>query len=451
MSSNDIVIKARNLGKSYNIYRRPQDRLKQSVIPRLQQIMGRPANRYFREFWALRDVSFEVKKGETVGIIGRNGSGKSTLLEIICGTLTPTRGTVTTRGRITAILELGSGFNPEFSGRENVYLNGAILGLSREEIDSRFNDIAEFADIGEFIEQPVKLYSSGMAIRLAFAVQAMVDPDILIVDEALAVGDEKFRRKCFARFEELRSHGTSILFVSHSAQQITELCQRVLLLEQGERLLFNEPLQVVRAYQRLIFAPLEDRKRLIEEYKAIDKSSQKKLGLESTELAASNPDKAASFDSGLSPTTTEVYPTQGAEILSFKIFDNDRCNVNVLTLGETYQFEISGRFLEDRESVYFGIHIRTVSGVVVTGQRHPEVRTFINRVQAGDHFRVKYEFTMNLLPGTYFVGGGVWAKDEPTCMHRVMDALMFRVSPAQGLISYGYVDLSQAKPVLEFF
>jgi len=413
--------------------------------------MGRPANRYFREFWALRNISFDVKKGETIGIIGRNGSGKSTLLEIICGTLTPTKGTVTTHGRITAILELGSGFNPEFSGRENVYLNGAILGLSREEIDSRFNDIAQFADIGEFIEQPVKFYSSGMTVRLAFAVQAMVDPDILIVDEALAVGDEKFRRKCFARLEELRSNGTSILFVSHSAQQITELCQRVLLLEEGERLLFNEPLQVVRAYQQLIFAPVEDRKRLVQEFKAIDKSGRKKISRESAGLETSTQDKTASFDSGLTPTTTEVYPTQGAEIVSFKILDDNKCVVNILTPGETYQFEVSGRFLEDRESIYFGIHIRTISGVIVTGQRHPQAKAFINRVQAGDHFRVTYEFTMSLLPGTYFVGGGVWAKDEPTCMHRVMDALMFRVSPVQELISAGYVDLSRAKPVLELF
>ena len=247
MSSSDIAIQVTNLSKIYSIYNQPQDRLKQSVIPRLQQLVGLPPKRYFHEFWALRDISFEVGKGQTVGIIGRNGSGKSTLLQIICGTLSSTIGTVTTQGRIAALLELGSGFNPEFSGRENVYLNGAILGLSREEIDSRFDDIAGFADIGDFIEQPVRIYSSGMVVRLAFAVQAMVDPDILIVDEALAVGDEKFQRKCFARLEELKSKGTSILFVSHAAAQIVELCDKALLLERGERLLFTQPLQVVRA------------------------------------------------------------------------------------------------------------------------------------------------------------------------------------------------------------
>ena len=185
---NDIAIRVSNLGKYYQIYDAPRDRLKQFVLSRLQRLIGKQPKQYFREFWALKEVSFEIKKGETVGIIGRNGSGKSTLLQMICGTLFPTNGTVETRGRIAALLELGSGFNPEFTGRENVYLNGAVLGLSKEEIDTRFDAIAAFADIGDFIEQPVKTYSSGMFVRLAFAIQANVDPEILIVDEALAGG-----------------------------------------------------------------------------------------------------------------------------------------------------------------------------------------------------------------------------------------------------------------------
>jgi lipopolysaccharide transport system ATP-binding protein len=277
MSSSDISIQVKDLGKSYNIYKHPQDRLKQSVIPRLQQLVGRSPHRYFREFWALRNVTFDVQKGETIGIIGRNGSGKSTLLQLICGTLSATTGTVMAQGRIAALLELGSGFNPQFTGRENVYLNGAILGLSRNEIDVRFDDIAGFADIGEFIEQPVKMYSSGMVVRLAFAVQAMIDPDILVVDEALAVGDEKFQRKCFARIEELKFKGTSILFVSHSGPQIIELCDRALLLEKGEQIFVDQPLRVVRAYQKLIFAPASQQAALIQEYRtgagvALDKT-----------------------------------------------------------------------------------------------------------------------------------------------------------------------------------
>jgi lipopolysaccharide transport system ATP-binding protein len=449
MSSNDIVIEVKNLGKSYNIYKHPQDRLKQSVIPRLQQLVGRPANRYFREFWALRDVSFDVRRGETVGVIGRNGSGKSTLLQLVCGTLTPTTGTVTTQGRITALLELGSGFNPEFSGRENVYLNGAILGFSKEEIDSRFDDIAGFADIGDFIEQPVKIYSSGMAVRLAFAVQAMVDPDILVVDEALAVGDEKFRRKCFARLEELRSRGTAILFVSHSGPQIIELCQRALLLENGMRLLYTQPLRAVRAYHKLIYAPAEEQKRLLQEYRIMDQTGAGPASLEQTEVVTSDEDDFGYFDPGLVPQTTEVYATQGAEIESFRILDSAGHAVNILRPGLSYQFEVTGRFLSENSDVYFQIHIRTISGMIITGQRHPEFGKFIEHVQATEGFRIKYEFRMNLLPGVYFVGGGVWSSQEPTCLHRVVDALMFRVSPVQKSKATGYVDLSSAEPILE--
>ena len=196
--SSEIAIKVENLSKCYHIYDQPRDRLKQMILPRMQRAIGMQPRQYFREFWALKDVSFEVKKGETVGIIGRNGSGKSTLLQMVCGTLNPTSGSIQTSGRIAALLELGSGFNPEFTGRENVYLNGAVLGLSRDEIDVRFDEIAAFAEIGEFIDQPVKTYSSGMMVRLAFAVAINVDPQILVVDEALSVGDELFQRKCFS-------------------------------------------------------------------------------------------------------------------------------------------------------------------------------------------------------------------------------------------------------------
>ncbi len=224
--ADDVVIRIHNVGKMYRIYDRPQDRLKHMLLWRF----GR---HYGREFWALRNVSFEVRRGETVGIIGRNGSGKSTLLQIIAGTLAPTEGEVQVRGRVAALLELGSGFNPEFTGRENVYLNGAILGLSREEIDARFDDIAAFAGIGEFIDQPVKFYSSGMVVRLAFAVQAHVSPDILIVDEALAVGDIAFQHKCTRHIKKLIDDGTTFLFVSHSTGSIKSLCLRGLWLDSG--------------------------------------------------------------------------------------------------------------------------------------------------------------------------------------------------------------------------
>ena len=233
MSSNDVAISVGNLSKCFHIYDRPRDRLKQFVLPRIQRFAGKKPKQYFREFWALKDVSFEIKKGETVGIIGRNGSGKSTLLQMICGTLTPTGGGIQTNGRIAALLELGSGFNPEFTGRENVYMNAAVLGLSKEEVDARFNDIATFADIGDFIEQPVKTYSSGMMVRLAFAVAIHVEPEILIVDEALAVGDIVFQMKCLDKMEEIRARNTTILFVTHSLEQIKRFCSSAIWLEHG--------------------------------------------------------------------------------------------------------------------------------------------------------------------------------------------------------------------------
>jgi len=233
MSSNNSVIQVSNLGKCYQIYDVPRDRLKQFVVPRVQRLARQAPKQYFREFWALKDVSFEVNKGETVGIIGRNGSGKSTLLQLICGTLNPTTGSIQTNGRIAALLELGSGFNPEFTGRENVYMNASILGLSHAEIDGRYDEIASFADIGDFINQPVKTYSSGMLVRLAFSVNVCVEPDILIVDEALAVGDMNFQAKCMTALSRIKERGTSILFVSHDTGAVKSLCSRGIYLEQG--------------------------------------------------------------------------------------------------------------------------------------------------------------------------------------------------------------------------
>lgn len=226
-------IRVSSLSKCYEIYDKPRDRLKQFVMPPIRRIAGKAHKQYFREFWALKDISFEIKKGETIGIIGLNGSGKSTLLQIICGTLSPTNGTVETNGRIAALLELGSGFNPEFSGRENVYMNAAVLGLSNHEIHERFNNISTFADIGDFIDQPVKLYSSGMYVRLAFAVIANVDADILIIDEALAVGDALFSQKCMRFLHNFKKNGT-ILFVSHNSAAVVNLCDRAVWLEKGQ-------------------------------------------------------------------------------------------------------------------------------------------------------------------------------------------------------------------------
>jgi len=252
MSSNDIAIRVDNVSKCYTLYDAPRDRLKQFILPRLQRVTGGPARNYYREFWALKDISFEVKRGETVGIVGRNGSGKSTLLQLICGVLAPSSGLVETRGRVAALLELGSGFNPEFTGRENVYMNGSVLGLTKEEIDAHFDNIAAFADIGEFIEQPVKTYSSGMLMRLAFSVIAHVDADTLVIDEALAVGDAAFSRKCMRYLRGFMEAG-SVLFVSHDTSAIRGLCNRAIWLEQGQVIADNDPKPVSEQYLKYIY------------------------------------------------------------------------------------------------------------------------------------------------------------------------------------------------------
>lgn len=242
------VISVRNLSKAYFLYDRPEDRLKQFVYPRLQRLLGMHPRTYYREFWALRDVSFDIRKGETVGIIGRNGSGKSTLLQLIAGTLTPTVGNVHVNGRVAALLELGAGFNPEFSGRENIYLNAAILGMSRDEIEAHIQDIIEFADIGDFIDQPVKTYSSGMYVRVAFAVAINVNPDVLIVDEALSVGDIAFQQKCLYRIREMQEKGVTILLVTHSNNILLEFCDRGIFLKNGQMLFDGAAKDAVRAY-----------------------------------------------------------------------------------------------------------------------------------------------------------------------------------------------------------
>jgi len=231
------AIEVKGVSKCYNIYDKPRDRLLQMFYRQRRQL--------YREFWALNDISFTVPRGETVGIVGRNGSGKSTLLQIIAGTLTPTAGGVSTDGRVAALLELGSGFNAEFTGRENVYLNASLLGLSSSEVDERFDSIAAFADIGRFIEQPVKTYSSGMIVRLAFAVQAQIDPAILIVDEALSVGDAKFQAKCFDRLKQLKDNGTSILLVTHSSEQVVTHCSSAILLDGGNKVFEGKPRETV--------------------------------------------------------------------------------------------------------------------------------------------------------------------------------------------------------------
>lgn len=253
MSSDGAVITIQAVSKVYHVYERPFDRLKQMVLPRIGVVPGASRwkeRRYGTEFWALRDIGLEVARGESIGILGRNGSGKSTLLQIIAGTLMPTTGSVEVKGRVAALLELGSGFNPEFTGRENVMINGMILGLSEREVNERFDAIAGFADIGDFIDQPLKTYSSGMMLRLAFAVQTQIEPDILIVDEALSVGDALFQKRCIQKMESLRSDGCTLIFVSHDQESVRTLTNRAILLRDGTVRSSGPSADVVLDYRR---------------------------------------------------------------------------------------------------------------------------------------------------------------------------------------------------------
>ena len=252
LEEGNTAIRVAHMSKCYHMYAQPGDRLKQAFASLASQLFGLQTTPYFREFWSLKDVSFEVKKGETLGIIGRNGAGKSTLLQILCGTLTPTSGTVQTFGRVAALLELGAGFNPEFTGRENIVMNASVLGLTDLEINDRIEDIIAFADIGPFIDQPVKTYSSGMYVRLAFSIATSVDPDILVIDEALSVGDGSFARKSFDRIIALRDAGKTILFCSHSLYQVEAICDRVVWLDGGQVQVMGEPAKAIVAYNAML-------------------------------------------------------------------------------------------------------------------------------------------------------------------------------------------------------
>ena len=437
MSSDDVAISVSDLSKRYEIYNAPRDRLKQFMLPRVQRLTGRMPRQYFDEFWALKNISFDVKKGETVGIIGCNGSGKSTLLQMICGTLTPTNGSVQVNGRIAALLELGSGFNPEFTGRENVYMNCALLGLSLEETDGRLDSILEFADIGAFIEQPVKTYSSGMSVRLAFAVAINVEPKILIVDEALSVGDELFQRKCFSRIEAIRASGSTILLVSHSGAQIVELCDRAILLDAGEKLASGLPKKIVGSYQKLLYAPAEKREAVRKQVsQTIDLSLSKSL-VESrqqqlTAGEGARPERLESFDPNLEPNSTIEYESHGAKIQSPSILTLSGECVNNLIRGNSYRYTYIVQFTQSAVNVRFAMLIKTTSGVELGGaESGGSLQTSLGRVNSGASYRVDFSFVCALNTGVYFMNAGVLGDVDKgiTYLHRLVDAAMFRVLP----------------------
>lgn len=444
MSSNPSI-SILDLSKTYCLYDHPADRLKQSLF------RGR---KYYREHVALKSLSLDIFKGETVGVVGRNGSGKSTLLQLLCGTLTPSSGDITAQGRISALLELGAGFNPDFSGRENVYLNGAILGLSREELDAKYEQITAFAAIGDVLERPVKTYSSGMYVRLAFAVAVASDPDILVVDEALAVGDEAFQRKCFARIREIQERGGTILFVSHAAATIMQVCTRTLLLDQGELLMDAGPKEVLDQYHRLIFAAPESVPEIREQIRGGIRTPSRlregEGGGNATHATVAAPLPTSPRGPRLrgegeelsAPESMMEYESQGARIADPQILDHSGAPVNLLRRGEEYVYTYTVRYDEAFTGVRCGMVIKAKSGVELGGAMSQADGDAPLQVAAGATLRMRFRFRCVLLPGAYFINAGTSAlvDGERRFLHRIIDACMFKVLPEPRSIRAGMVD-----------
>lgn len=433
----EIAIQVRNVSKRFQIYDSPRARLLQVFRKK----------RCYTEFVALDDVSFVVNKGETVGIVGRNGSGKSTLLQMICGTLTPTEGEVSTHGRIAALLELGSGFNPEFSGRENVYMNASVLGLSHAETSARFASIEAFAEIGDFIDRPVKSYSSGMMVRLAFAVAINVDPQILIVDEALAVGDELFQRKCFARIESIKSQGATILFVSHASDTVVALCDRAILLDGGQKVAEGTPKGIVGKYQRMLNASPAKAKEMREQMMAGSVEFTSVAEVDAPALDANSGLASDYFDPHLLSKAVLSYEARGAVIANPGLLNARRQKVNCLKAGETYLYTYQVAFEQDASHVRFGMLIKTTTGVELGGGTSAKrITEGIEFVAAGSVLTVEYSFVCRLNEGLYFLNAGVSGDcgEGFRHLHRVVDALCFRVNSEHTQYGVGVVDFSCA-------
>jgi lipopolysaccharide transport system ATP-binding protein len=452
--SSEISIKVENLSKCYQIYDQPRDRLKQFIVPRLQRAIGQPSRQYFREFWALKEVSFEVKRGETVGIIGRNGSGKSTLLQMICGTLNPTGGSIQTHGRIAALLELGSGFNPEFSGRENVYMNGAVLGLSREEIDQRFDAIAAFADIGDFIEQPVKTYSSGMYVRLAFAVIAHVDAEILVIDEALAVGDAVFTQKCMRFLRKFKEEGT-LIFVSHDMGSVLNLCERAVWLHHGQLRQMGESKEIAEVYLQYTLQEVygQDAKlQGLDVAKALLGNADVDANIPAPE-ADSVPqlDYGSQMRVNANLSAANGWKTGAGEILSVRLEHVIPQENDIFQGGETVRMVIRAVAHQHMDRPILGFLVRDRLGQDLFGENTLPFTDLNPRpLVAGAAFESEYVFRLPMLPnGQYAVMASLADGDlyNNVQHHWLHDALILNVSSSK--VRWGLVGVHFEKVELK--
>jgi ABC-type polysaccharide/polyol phosphate transport system ATPase subunit len=406
------VIAVRNVSKKFRLFASPKERLLEALHPFRKQ--------YHREFWAVRDVSFEVERGEIVGILGRNGSGKSTLLQIICGVMQTTNGEVQVDGRISALLELGAGFNPEFTGRDNVILNGAIMGLSRKEMLRRLPEIEAFADIGEFFDQPVKTYSSGMFVRVAFAAAIHVDPDIMVVDEALAVGDVRFQRKCLVQIEKIRTSGAAILFVSHSLETITSLCSRAIILENGMLIADGESRLISEKYLTLLFseskaAPQKDP---VQEKSSPMSVSQHVLPVQETGdpfIADSSFWTDIPIPQRFGYNHHEVRTTNGgAAIVDYMVMANGRADLSGIVSGTVLTIYVKVQFTEEVTQPIVGFELKTDKGVTITGSNTYLERVLLRPAGKGAVRVYQIEFNVPLNEGNYFIDLGITKYDGST-------------------------------------
>ena len=424
------AISVRELGKGYRLYAHPRDMA-------IETLTGRPRH---REFTALEGVSFEVDRGSVVGLMGRNGAGKSTLLRIIAGTLDATAGTVTTTGRIAAILELGTGFHPDYSGRENIYLGGLCLGLKRKEIDARVAEVIEFSELEEFIDQPFRTYSSGMQARLTFSVATCVDPDILIIDEALSVGDARFQLKSFDRLREFKRRGKSILVVSHSINQLVSICDRAILLDRGRLLMDGDPNAVGNAYHELLFGPPGGTARALA--KANDAGA--------TSVAAKQPLTSADTvvsgalpqtESGAAHDQEHRYGDGTARIVDFRVVDAEKRTLSLLRSLETYTAVLTIRAIQQTEELCAGILVRNGRGQDIFGTDTITCQNLrITPLAPGEETIVCMQFRTNLAAGTYFLTATV-ARFDGTKHDVRFDSLMIEVEPVAALYTDTFVNL----------
>lgn len=428
--SSEMVIDVNGLGKAYQMYSQPHDRLKQFLVPRFRKALGLGGKNYYRDFWALKDISFTIERGTTMGIIGRNGSGKSTLLQIVCGTLNPTKGASTVHGRVAALLELGSGFNPEFTGRQNVYMNASILGLKQSEIDARFERIAGFADIGDFIDQPVKTYSSGMMVRLAFAVIAHVDADILIIDEALAVGDAVFTQKCMRWLRNFQKTGT-VLFVSHDTSSILSLCDKAMWLHEGRCMQIGKAKEVAESYLRHTQEAVAAEGIVFEE---IHGESQKPEAAAGVDTAT----KVQIFDN---LKDSSGWKTDHAELLSVSLASFAEGKKSVFSGGEEIQVEILAKAHKSLNSPILGWFLKDRLGQSLFGEHTLTYQDPIP-VAPGDVLKAVFRFTLPLLPnGDYSITASIADGDlsDHVQHHWLHDCVLVRVESEK--LRYGLVGI----------